>query len=223
MLYLVGTPIGNLGDISERAIQTLRSVDVIAAEDTRRTGTLLKHLNISAKLVSYYEHNEERSAQQLLKHLLEGKTAALVTDSGTPCISDPGYRIVQKCIENDIPVVSIPGPVAFVSALIVSGLPVHEFHYYGFPPKKAGKRREMLAGAATLAGTLVFYESPFRVLSLLKECLETLGDRRACVVREITKKFEETLRGKTSELIAELTANPRKGECVVLFEGKQNK
>lgn len=220
MLFLVATPIGNRSDISQRAVETLRSADIVAAEDTRKTGLLLKHLGISAKLKSYYEHNEERSAQDLLPHLLRGENVALVTNSGTPCISDPGYRIVQKCIEHDVPVVSIPGPAAFVSALIVSGLPVHEFHFYGFPPKKTGKRRDLLARIAQLEGTLIFYESPFRVEGFLRDCLEVLGDRRACLAREITKKFEETLRGTISELIAKQSDKPGKGEFVVLVEGR---
>ena len=219
MLFLVGTPIGNLSDISQRAIDALRSADIVAAEDTRKTGMLLKHLGISAKLKSYYEHNEERSAEELLPHLLRGEDVALVTNSGTPCISDPGYRIVRKCIEHDVPVVSIPGPVAFVPALITSGLPVHEFHFYGFPPKKPGRRRDLLAAITQLRGTLIFYESPRRVEGFLRDCLEVLGDRRACLAREITKKFEETLRGTTSELIEKLAEKPPKGEFVVLVEG----
>jgi len=223
MLYLVSTPIGNLADISQRAIETLRTADIIAAEDTRKTGLLLKHLGISAKLQSYYEHNEERSAQELLPHLLAGENVALVTDGGTPCISDPGYRIVQKCIEQGIAVVSIPGPAAFVSALVVSGLPVHEFHFYGFLPRKPGQRTARLAAMAGLGGTLIFYESPFRVVTLLKDSLAVLGDRRACVVREITKKFEETLRGTTSELIAKLEGKEIKGECVVMVEGASSR
>jgi 16S rRNA (cytidine1402-2'-O)-methyltransferase len=220
LLFLVATPIGNRSDISERAIETLRSADIVAAEDTRKTGLLLKHLGIRAKLKSYYEHNEERSAQELLPHLLRGENVALVTNSGTPCISDPGYRIVQKCIEHDVPIVSIPGPVAFVSALIASGLPVHEFHFYGFPPKKPGKRRTMLACIAQLEGALIFYESPFRVEGLLRDCLEVLGNRRACLAREITKKFEETLRGTIADLIEKLSEEPPKGEFVVLVEGR---
>ncbi|HUS59709.1 MAG TPA: 16S rRNA (cytidine(1402)-2'-O)-methyltransferase [Planctomycetota bacterium] len=219
MLYLVATPIGNLSDISQRAIDTLRAVDLIAAEDTRKTGLLLQHLAISAKMKSYHEHNEERSAEELLPHLLRGEKVALVTDGGTPCISDPGYRIVRKCIEHGIPVVSIPGPAAFVSALVVSGLPTHEFHFFGFPPRKPGQRRNRLAEMASLPGTLIFYESPFRVAALLHDCLETLGDRRACIVREITKMFEETTRGTVSELIAGLSAKHPKGEFVVLIEG----
>ena len=219
MLFLVGTPIGNLGDISQRAIEALRSADIVAAEDTRKTGMLLKHLGITAKLKSYYEHNEERSAEELLPHLLRGEDVALVTNSGTPCISDPGYRIVRKCIEHGVPVASIPGSVAFVSALITSGLPVHEFHFYGFPPKKPGKRRDLLAAIAQLGGTLIFHESPRRVEGLLRDCLEVLGDRRACLAREITKKFEETLRGTISELIEKLSEKPPKGEFVVLIEG----
>ena len=219
MLYLVATPIGNLGDISQRAIETLRTADVIAAEDTRKTGLLLQHLGISAKLKSYHEHNEERSAEELLPHLLAGENVALVTDGGTPCISDPGYRIVQKCIEQGVPIVAIPGPVAFIGALIVSGLPVHEFHFHGFLPKKPGQRRNKLSAIAALPGTLIFYESPFRVAGLLADCLEVLGDRRACVVREITKKFEETLRGTTSELKQELEGRELKGEFVVMVEG----
>ncbi len=219
MLYLVATPIGNLADISQRAIDTLRSVDIVAAEDTRKTGLLLQHLGISARLKSYHEHNEERSAEELMPHLLAGEDVALVTDGGTPCISDPGYRIVQKCIEQGVPVVSIPGPAALVSALIVSGLPVHEFHFYGFLPKKPGQRREKLGGMAGLPGTLIFYESPFRVAALLDDCLAALGDRRACVAREITKKFEQTLRGTTSELIHALAGKTLKGEFVVMVQG----
>jgi len=219
MLYLVGTPIGNLGDISKRAVETLRSAHVVAAEDTRTTGMLLKHLGISAHLKSYHEHNEERSAAELLPHLLRGEDVALVTESGTPCISDPGYRIVRACIEHAIPVVAIPGPVAFISALVVSGLPVHEIHFYGFPPCKEKKRRDFLASLAGLGGTLAFYESPYRVLDLLRDAREVLGDRQGCVCREITKKFEETLRGRLGELAEAVAAKPPRGEFVVLIEG----
>jgi len=219
MLYIIATPIGNLADISQRAIDTLREADIIAAEDTRKTGLLLKHLGISARMKSYHEHNEERSAEELLPHLLRGEKVALVTDGGTPSISDPGFRIVRKCIEHNVQVVSIPGPAAFVSALVASGLPTHEFHFFGFLPKKPGQRRTKLAEIASLPGTLIFYESPFRVAALLSECLEVLGDRRACVVREITKVFEETLRGTVSELAAGLSGKTLKGEFVVLVEG----
>ena len=222
MLYLVATPIGNLSDISQRAIDTLRSADLIAAEDTRRTGLLLQHLGISARLKSYHEHNEERSAEELLPHLLAGERVALVTNGGTPCISDPGYRIVRKCIQHGIEVVAIPGPVAFVNALIVSGLPVHEFHFFGFLPKKPAHRRARLAAMAGLPGTLIFYESPFRVCRLLAEARETLGDRPACVAREITKKFEQTLRGTIGELLAMLEGKALKGECVVLIGGAES-
>lgn len=222
-LYLVATPIGNLQDISQRAIETLTDVDLIACEDTRHSRKLLNAIEVSNKLVSYHEHNEVERSEEFAQLLLDGKSIALISDAGTPGISDPGYRLVQKAHEIGAQVISIPGPVAFVNAVIVSGLPTDSLYFGGFLPSRSGDRRKTLAAVAELPCTLTFYESPHRLAKSLVDCLETLGDRDAAVVRELTKLHEETLRGKLSDLADRyLSANP-KGEIVLVIAGNDGK
>src|SRR5512139_3976030 len=199
-LYLVATPIGNLEDITLRALRTLRECDLVAAEDTRRTGLLLKHFEISKPLLSYYQFNEARRSEEILERLKRGEKVALVTDAGSPGISDPGERVVKAAIAARLRVESVPGPCALVAALTASGLPTDEFHFIGFLPHKSGRRRTKLESLRAFAGTLVFYESPFRIEKLLAELNEVFPGRDVVLARELTKKFEEFLRGKPAEL-----------------------
>jgi 16S rRNA (cytidine1402-2'-O)-methyltransferase len=218
-LWLVGTPIGNLEDVTERARRVLAEVDVIACEDTRRTRALLSHLEIpSPRLVSFFEGNEERRVPELLAALREGRSVGLVTDAGMPAVSDPGYRLVAACAEEGIEVDAVPGPSAAVTALALSGLPTDRFAFEGFLPRRPGERRRRLEGLAAEARTLVLFESPRRLPSLLREAAEALGDRRAAVARELTKAHQEVARGSLSEL-AERFAAPPRGEVVVVVEG----
>ena len=219
MLYLVATPIGNLGDISLRALETLRSVDVVASEDTRKTGLLLKHFEIKKRQISFHEHNEAQAGEHLINLLLEGKSVALVTNAGTPGISDPGYSLVRRAIAAGIPITSIPGAAAFVSALILSGLPVHSFTFRGFPPHKGGPRRRFLSLDADSPHTLVFYESPHRLIAFLKDALDIYGDRQAVVANDLTKFFEAVERGSLSELVARLEASQLRGEYTIVIAG----
>ncbi len=217
-LYLVATPIGNLKDITYRAVEVLSTVDFIACEDTRHTRKLLNHLGISKKLISYHEHNEAERADELAAGLQNGQSIALVSDAGTPGISDPGYRLVQKAIEIGAEAVPIPGPAAFVSALIVSGLPMDSVFFGGFLPSKKTERRRRLREIAAVPATLVFYESPRRMSGSLADCLEILGDRPAAVGREITKLHEEFFRGTLSQLHSEFSSATFKGEAVLLID-----
>ncbi len=219
MLYLVATPIGNLGDISLRALQTLREVDYVASEDTRKTGLLLKHFEIKKPQISFHEHNEDRAGARILELLRAGQSVALVTNAGTPGISDPGYTLVRRAIEAGIPMTSIPGPAAFVSALILSGLPVHSFTFRGFPPHKGGPRRRFLEADKDSPYTLVFYESPHRLLAFLIDALEVYGDRQAVIANDLTKLFEAIERGTLSELISRLEDSQLRGEYTVLIAG----
>ncbi|MGB0166170.1 MAG: 16S rRNA (cytidine(1402)-2'-O)-methyltransferase [Luteibaculum sp.] len=213
-LILIPTPIGNLGDVSDRVRETLNGVDKILAEDTRNAGKLLQLLGISKPLIAYHSHNEHFKTEQVVEHLLNGETLGLISDAGTPGISDPGYLLVAACNEAGIKVEVLPGPVAFIPALVASGLPCNSFYFNGFLPHKKGrvKRLEYLS---QLDCTLVFYESPHRIVKSLKQMLEILGDRRAGVSREITKKFEEHLQGSLSELATHFEKNPPKGEFVI--------
>ncbi|MBA4367951.1 MAG: 16S rRNA (cytidine(1402)-2'-O)-methyltransferase [Desulfobacterium sp.] len=220
-LYIVATPIGNLEDITIRAIKVLSEVDIIAAEDTRNTGKLLSYHNIKGKLVSYHEHNETQKAQKLIAEIEKGLSVAIVTDAGTPSVSDPGYRIVQAAIENNIQPIPIPGPSAAVTALSASGLPTDIFTVVGFLPKKKGKRLEQLEKLAFAPGTLIFYESPKRILQLLNELQDVFGERDIVFAREITKRYEEFQRGTISELIEKIEKKDAiKGECTLLVSGK---
>ncbi len=220
-LYVVATPIGNLGDMSHRAVDVLRSVDAIASEDTRRTRKLLAHFEIHTPLVSYHDHNEERAARSIVERIRRGQSVALVSDAGTPLISDPGYRLVALAARHDLPISTVPGPCAAAAALSVSGLPVQPFHFVGFLPRKRGARRKKIEEFRELVGTLVFYESPHRILATLGDMLEVLGDRRAVVARELTKLHEEVRRGTLAELADEATSRPPRGEIVVLVAGSE--
>lgn len=217
-LYLVATPIGNLKDISQRALETLQSVDVIACEDTRHTAKLLNAYEISKKLISYHEHNEAARADELIKRLLNDESIALVSDAGTPGISDPGFRLVQKAHDNAINVISIPGAVAFVNAAIISGLPTDQLFFGGFLPSKKGDRRKYLANVASIPATLVFYESPHRLDRSLADCADVLGNRNCAIVRELTKLHEEVIAGTLNELAARFAAANPKGEIVLVID-----
>jgi len=217
-LYLVATPIGNLKDMSLRAIETLKSVDVIACEDTRHTRKLLNHYEISRPLVSYHDHNEETRSAELIDRLNAGESVAVVSDAGTPGINDPGFVIVQKAIDARIPVVPIPGPAAFVSAVIASGIATDSIFFGGFLPSKSGERTKRLTELAAIPATLVFYESPNRLAKSLVDCLNVLGNRNAAYSRELTKLHEETVRGDLKTLAEQLTGASVKGEIVLVIE-----
>ena len=220
MLYLVATPIGNLGDITLRALETLRQVDVVASEDTRKTGLLLKHFEISKPQLSFHEHNEDKAGNKIINLLQEGKSVAVVTDAGTPGISDPGYSVVQRAVAENLPVTMIPGPTALIMALVLSGLPAHAFTFRGFPPRKSGKRQRFLAVDAESPHTLIFYESPYRLKPFLEDALEVYGDRETAVCNELTKLYESVHRGRLSELIAHFAAEEPRGEYVVVISGR---
>lgn len=222
ILYLVSTPIGNLEDISLRALRILKEVHLIAAEDTRRTGVLLSHFGISNRQESYYEYNKRKKIPLFLNRLLRGESIAVVSDAGTPGISDPAFDLVQTAIEHGIPVVPIPGPTAVISALIVSGLPTHRFVFEGFLPVKKG-RKKRLEELAPETRTIVLYESPHRFLRTLKDLYETLGDRKVAIARELTKKFEEIVRGPLSECIKSFSKRKIQGEFVIVIQGKNEK
>jgi 16S rRNA (cytidine1402-2'-O)-methyltransferase len=209
-LYLVATPIGNREDITLRALRTLRECDVIAAEDTRRTGHLLSYFGISRPLLSYFRFNETRRSEEILDRLAHGEKVALVTDAGTPGISDPGERVVRAAVNAGFRVEAVPGPCALIAALTASGLPTGEFHFIGFPPVKSGQRRRRLEAARERPGTVVLYESPYRIEKLLVELHEIMPAARVVLARELTKKFEEFLRGTPAELLARLRARPLK-------------
>jgi len=214
-LYLVATPIGNLEDITLRALRVLRECDVVASEDTRRTGQLLRRFEIVKPLLSYFQFNEARRSAEIIERLQRGEKIALVTDAGSPAISDPGERVVRGAIAAGCRVESVPGPCALVAALTASGLPTDEFHFIGFLPHKSGQRRTRLESLKAIPGTLVFYESPFRITKLLGELVEVFPERKVVLARELTKKFEEFLRGKPAELVALAEKRPVKGEFVV--------
>jgi 16S rRNA (cytidine1402-2'-O)-methyltransferase len=216
-LYLVATPIGNREDITLRALRVLRECDVVAAEDTRHTGQLLKHFDIAKPLLSYFQFNEARRSEEIIERLRRGDKIALVTDAGSPGISDPGERVVRAAIAAGLRVESVPGPSALVAALTASGLPTDEFHFIGFLPHKSGQRRSQLASLGSVAGTLVLYESPYRVEKLLGELNDVFPERQVVLARELTKKFEEYLRGTPAELLALVQKRSLKGEFVVLI------
>lgn len=219
-LFVVATPIGNLKDMTLRAIETLGLVDVIAAEDTRHTRRLLAAHRIKGRLVSYHEHNEARRTTELIDRLKQGETIALVSDAGTPGVSDPGYRLVQAAIALEIPVVPVPGASAAIAALCASGLPTDNFTFVGFPARKKAKRMAQISALARLPHTLIFYQSPRRVVALMEELRDSLGDRRAVLAREVTKLHEEFLHGDLSGIAADLKARGDiKGECTLLVAG----
>jgi 16S rRNA (cytidine1402-2'-O)-methyltransferase len=218
-LYLCATPIGNLEDITLRALATLREVDLVAAEDTRRTRRLFSRHDIHTRLLSYREENRESAGAKIIVRLEEGADVALVSDAGTPGISDPGHHLVTMCIERGITVEAVPGPNAAITALVISGLPTTRFTFEGFLPRKPGARRKVLAALAGDARTLIFYESPNRLLATLEDIREVLGDRPAAIARELTKKFEEVMRGSISTLLDELASRQVKGEIVLVVQG----
>ncbi len=217
-LYLVATPIGNLADITHRAIDVLTNVALIACEDTRHTRKLLQHYGIATKTVSYHEHNEQQRARELVEVLKRGDDVAVVSDAGTPMISDPGFRLVRTAIENDVPVVPVPGPSALISALTAAGLPTDEFFFGGFLPARANARRTRLNELRSVPGTLVFYEAPHRLSETLKDAYEVLGEREAVVARELTKLHEEMKRGRLSELAQHYATEEPRGEIVLLID-----
>lgn len=219
MLYLVATPIGNLGDITLRAVETLRSVDLVVSEDTRKTGHLLNHFEIKKPQLSFNEFNERKRLPKIMEVLRQGQSVALVTNAGTPAISDPGFIVVRAAVEEGIPVTAIPGPSALIAAVILSGLPVHSFTFRGFPPRKQGPRRRFLEVDAHSPHTLIFYESPYRLMDFLADALAVYGDRPAAIANDLTKMFERVWRGTLSELAAELENESLKGEYVVVIAG----
>jgi 16S rRNA (cytidine1402-2'-O)-methyltransferase len=221
-LYLVATPIGNLEDITYRAVKILGSVDLIAAEDTRKTKILLDHYNISKPMMSYYSYNEQARAPQLIEKLLSGQSIALVSDAGTPGISDPAFHVVQQALENGIPIIPIPGPAAFIAALIASGLPTDRFVFEGFLPLKKG-RKTKFESLKSESRTIIIYESPHRILKTLTDIQTYLGSRSVVVARELTKKFEEIVRGPISTVLSMLEKKEPRGEYVVIIEGASKK
>ena len=220
MLYLVGTPIGNMQDLSPRAIEVLSHVDLVACEDTRRTGLLLAHFGISAKLVSYHEHNKASSGSKLIARLKEGAQIALVSDAGMPSISDPGEDLVKLCIEEGIEVTAVPGPVAGITALVLSGMDTRHYYFEGFLPVETKERKERLSVVAETSVTTILYEAPHRLLKTLSD-LSTAGrgERRISACRELTKKYEEVIRGTVEEVTAHFEEVPPKGEFVLVLEG----
>ncbi len=219
ILYLVSTPIGNLEDITQRAIRVLGEVDLIACEDTRHTHKLLQHYGISTKTISYHEHNEQERSGELIDLLLRGTNVAVVSDAGTPGISDPGFRLIRLAVAKQVQVVPIPGPSALVTALVASGLPTDEFFFGGFLPARSGARQTRLNELRSVPGTLIFYEAPHRLAATLKDAFEILGEREAVVARELTKLHEEIARGRLSELAARFSsAETARGEIVLIVD-----
>jgi 16S rRNA (cytidine1402-2'-O)-methyltransferase len=217
MHYVVATPIGNLSDMTFRAVDTLKTVDVIAAEDTRHSGILLKHYGIQKQMISFHEHNEARRTAELIERIQNQETVALITDAGMPGLSDPGARLIRECISRNLPYTVIPGPSAILTALVGSGFPMEAFCFRGFLPVKSGQRERMLRAAAEAEETTVFFESPYRLNKTLAACVEIMPDRPICVARELTKKFEEFRRGTPAELLGHYEAHPPKGEIVLVI------
>ena len=223
-LYVVATPIGNREDITVRALNTLREVDLIAAEDTRKTGSFLSRHKIKNHLISYHEHNENKRTPEIISKLLAGTSIALVSNAGTPSVSDPGYRLIETAIENNIEVIPIPGVSAATAAMSVSGLPTDSFVFVGFPPRKKGKRLKFLTELAVEPRPLIFYESPQRILAFLEEIVSHMGDRPAVLAREMTKLHEEFIRGSVSEILMTMKKRAKvKGECTLLVAGRKEK
>jgi 16S rRNA (cytidine1402-2'-O)-methyltransferase len=217
MLYVVGTPIGNLPDITLRALEVLKSVDVIAAEDTRHSGMLLKHFEIKKRLISYHEHNEAMRTAQLIERIAAGENIALITDAGMPALSDPGARLIRECIKRELPFAIIPGPSSILTALVGSGFSTERFYFGGFLPVKSGQRERELRAAAERDETTIFFESPHRLTKTFSACIVIMSDRQLCVARELTKKFEEFRRGTARELLTHYEAHPPKGEIVLMI------
>lgn len=217
MLYLVATPIGNLKDISLRALETLQEVDLVVSEDTRKTGMLLHHYEIKKPLLSFREDNETRALPKVMEHLLAGENVAIVTDAGSPSISDPGFILVREALANHIEITAVPGPTALITALTLSGLPVHSFTFRGFSPRKSGQRQHFFEIDKDSPHTLIFYESPHRLLAFLKDALAVYGDRSIAICNDLTKKFELIDRGRISDMIRKYSAEEPRGEyCIVI-------
>ena len=222
MLYLVATPIGNLGDMTLRAIEVLKAVNIIASEDTRNTGRLLKHYGIETSQTPFHEHNKDAAAPRLVARMLQGQDVALVTDAGTPGISDPAFSLVRAALDAGIEVTAIPGATAFVAALVISGLPVHSFCFRGFPPRKSGKRRHFIEADVAIPYTLIYYESPHRLAAFLQDLYAVLGDRRVVLANDLTKMYEQVERGTLAEISASVGERDKLlGEYVVLVEGAE--
>jgi 16S rRNA (cytidine1402-2'-O)-methyltransferase len=219
MLYVVATPVGNLGDITLRALEVLKGVDVVAAEDTRHSGLLLKHFEFKKPFVSYHQHNEAARTAELVERIARGENVALITDAGTPGLSDPGLRLIRECINRQLPFTIIPGPSSILIALLGSGFSNEKFSFRGFLPVKSGRRERELRMAADSEETTLFFESPYRLLKTLHACTTVMPDRQLCVARELTKKFEEFRRGTAAELLAHYEAHPAKGEIVFIVSG----
>jgi 16S rRNA (cytidine1402-2'-O)-methyltransferase len=217
MLYVVATPIGNLGDITLRALEVLKSVDLVAAEDTRHSGLLMKHFGIKKPFISYHEHNEAKRTAEFVERLARGENIALITDAGTPGLSDPGLRLVRECIQRELSFSIIPGPSSILTALVGSGFSTERFSFRGFLPVKTGRRERELRAAAESRETIIFFESPYRLTKTLAACIDVMPDRQLCIARELTKKFEEFRRGTARELLAHYEARPPKGEIVVVI------
>ncbi|HET8626565.1 MAG TPA: 16S rRNA (cytidine(1402)-2'-O)-methyltransferase [Thermomicrobiales bacterium] len=221
VLYLVATPIGNLDDITLRALATLRAVDVVASEDTRKTGLLLRHFDIQKPQLAFHEHNEARAGERIMALLAEGKSVALVTDAGTPGIADPGFTLVRRAIAAGVPLTALPGPTAFVPALVLSGLAVHGFTFRGFPPRTGGARRRFLDVDVASPHTLIFYESPHRLAAFLADALAVYGDRPAALANDLTKFYEAVERAPLSELAERVAGATLKGEYTVVIAGAE--
>jgi 16S rRNA (cytidine1402-2'-O)-methyltransferase len=221
MLYLVATPIGNLGDITLRALETLRQVDIIASEDTRKTGLLLKHFDIQKPQIAFHEHNEQQAGERIEQMLRQGLSVALVTNAGTPGISDPGFTLVRRAIQAQIPVTLIPGPTALIMALVLSGLPVHSFTFRGFPPRKTVGRRKFMEVDKNSPHTLIFYESPYRLEGFLRDALAVYGDRPAAIANDLTKLFEKVERGTLSSLLTTISQSTPRGEYIIVIAGAE--
>ena len=220
MLYLVATPIGNLDDIAIRAIHVLRDVDVVASEDTRKTGRLLKHFGIQARQISFHEHNEHQVKSRIIQRLQDGDSVAVVTNAGTPGIADPGFTLVREANETGIEVSMVPGPSACVMALVLSGLPVHSFTFRGFPPRKPGPRKRFLEVDEPSPHTLIYYESPYRLASFLTDAVAVLGNRKAAVANDLTKMHEAVWHGSLVDLRDRAEQTDQRGEFVVVVAGK---
>jgi 16S rRNA (cytidine1402-2'-O)-methyltransferase len=219
MLYVVATPIGNLGDITLRALDALKSANLVAAEDTRHSGMLMKHLGIKKPFISYHGHNEAKRTEELVERLAGGENIALITDAGTPGLSDPGLRLVRECIKRELSFTIIPGPSSILTALVGSGFATQKFSFRGFLPVKSGQRARELQVAADCAETVIFFESPYRLTKTLAACVEAMPDRQLCVAREMTKKFEEFRHGTAGALLVHYQAHPPKGEIVLVISG----
>jgi 16S rRNA (cytidine1402-2'-O)-methyltransferase len=219
LLYLVATPIGNLGDITLRALEVLKSVDFVISEDTRKTGTMLKHFEIKKPQLSFHEYNEQRVLPKILDMLAEGKNIALVTNAGSPAISDPGFILVRSAVEAGHALTAIPGPTALITALVLSGLPVHSFTFRGFAPRKSGARKRFFAVDAVSPHTLIFYESPYRLKAFFQDALAVYGNRRVAIANDLTKLFESVYRGSLEECLVYLETADLRGEFTIVISG----